>query len=261
MSSNASPHTAYFSGGNLPPGFYFSLRLQDLWLIIDNTSTHVIVNVSDLAYIGMVGYAECFFKDHFAAAINIVPELVKNLPDTKIDAALLVDSWRAPGNPLQNQLGFYLAEKRDFGSAKEVNARYCALLQVSPFTTEGRRTYDRILENRNLLVHHGGVYTTSVAQIFNRILDRSVAAAVTDETLRRPFKDTLKIDPQTFRDDASFLREVAGKLVENSYQAIKSYVQENQIELSGVQAEALEAFHQWVDFSTFGVPPGDRSPV
>jgi hypothetical protein len=56
-------------------------------------------------------------------------------------------------------LGFLLAEKYDFGTPKRINALFNALLKITPFGREDAKRYAALLRDRNLLVHHGGVYT------------------------------------------------------------------------------------------------------
>src|SRR5712692_47395 len=74
-----------------------------------------------------------------------------------IDARYVV----AYGADSGSRLGFVLAAESDFGTAPKINSQYGALLKVSPFSKDDGRKYERLLADRHLLVHHGGVLTRS----------------------------------------------------------------------------------------------------
>ena len=52
-----------------------------------------------------------------------------------------------------------LSEKYDFGSSRTINSLFSDLLGVTPFSTKESKEYEEFLNDRNLLVHHGGIYT------------------------------------------------------------------------------------------------------
>jgi plasmid maintenance system antidote protein VapI len=85
--------------------------------------------VAEVCLIGLAAFFEAFCKDQFASIINICPETLsrfvakRNTVTVELADLLLI-------LPTTSRLGFVLAEKYDFGSAKEVNSLYSDLLGV-----------------------------------------------------------------------------------------------------------------------------------
>jgi len=227
----------YFAGG-VPTGASFKLRLNELREIVLQASDGHRESVGGLAYIGLTAYFESFFKDHFGSMVSIVPSLTTNLAarghETHIDMALLTKSE----TDLRHRLGFYLAERYDFGTPQKVNAVFGALLGLSPFSKDEATKYDRVLHDRNLLVHHGGTYTTSY-------LKAAAKRFGTDEP-SRAYWDGLRISPNRFQDDANLVDSIGRKVIKSSHAAISRYVQDNGIVLRGARRKALE-YSQWWD--------------
>jgi hypothetical protein len=63
--------------------------------------------------------------------------------------------------PVRASCGFLLAQRQDFGSPDKVNGLFHDLLRVTPFSKEEVAEFNDVLKKRNLLVHHGGIYTTA----------------------------------------------------------------------------------------------------
>jgi hypothetical protein len=60
---------------------------------------------------------------------------------------------------ISGKIGFLIAEQFDFGTAKIINNLFRDLLLITPFSKEDIEQYNELLSQRNLLVHHGGVFT------------------------------------------------------------------------------------------------------
>ena len=56
-----------------------------------------------------------------------------------------------------------IAEQFDFGSARAINGIFLDLIGISPFSKAEASKYDQLLNDRNLLVHHAGIYTVRYA--------------------------------------------------------------------------------------------------
>ena len=227
----------YFSGG-VPTGAWFKLRLDELRELVSQANAKHANSISGLAYIGLAAYFESFFKDHFGSMTSIVPSLTANLAarshETQIDMALVVTS----DIDLRHRLGFYLAERYDFGTPQKVNAVFGALLNISPFSKDEAAKYDQMLHDRNLLVHHGGSYTTSYL--------KAARKRIGVEEPSRAYWDSLRIDPSRFNESANLVDSIARKIIKSSHAAVGRYLRDNGIVLRGARRKALE-YSQWWD--------------
>lgn len=222
-----------FSGGVPTAPFFFGYTLEGLEQLYlaqsDSSGSHL----CELCVIGLVSYFEAFCKDHFASIINIEPSLLKNL--SKHGQDISIDPIKALelSNALSFNIGFLVAEKYDFGTAHKINALYRALLMISPFSKDEIKTYDDLLRDRNLLVHHGGTYTSSyIAQ------NRSLLSTERN----RPFFDSLVISKTYVTEKVNFLKEMARKMLKASHTALTNYLDENEIQLPEWKQKALDSF-------------------
>ncbi len=162
MSEDQSP-LDFFAGG-VPAFAIFSMHLDSISELLHVPGVGVDGTVQELAYIGVVSYTEAFFKDQFAAIMNVFPEKAALLRESGRDVAVDLTDLLGLEAPLHNKFGFLLSERFNFGSPKAVNALYRDLLLLTPFSKEKILLFDKVLATRNLLVHHGGILTTQ----FNR---------------------------------------------------------------------------------------------
>jgi hypothetical protein len=164
MTVNGSEPLAleYFSGG-VPAGAVFWDVLRDIHKISAQFAKpeRGIQRLQEICFIGSISYFEAFCKDHFASLINIEPSLVERLRESGQDVTVDASVVALYGTSVARRLGFLVAEKYDFGTARKINALYSALLKVSPFSADEAEAYSRLLGDRNLFVHHGGTYTLS----------------------------------------------------------------------------------------------------
>ncbi len=202
----------HFSGG-VPPLAYFKVKVDEL-LDLSNRQPDIsgIDCVVELCIIGLAAYFEAFCKDHFAAIINIVPQTLEDFTD-KRECRIPVKSMLYKLQSIPHRLGFLIAEEYDFGTAKSVNSLFADLLRISPFSKEEVVQYSRFLNDRNLLVHHGGVFTSKYArQKFNK---EQIEANVNMNSLI-----VTKVDVQRW---AKFLFSIAEKLAEASSKALNQF--------------------------------------
>jgi hypothetical protein len=227
----------YFSGG-VPSGEYFRMVVSDLRNLIQEGPKRE-RRVCALAVIGLVAYFEAFCKDHFASAVNIVPSLARNLAargqQTLIDVALVAED---PG-VISHQMGFYLADSYDFGTSKKINSTFNALLMISPFSKSDAEVFDRLLQDRNLLVHHGGTFTPSYL--------RTAKASPGSARTPKPFWDGLAVGPDQFTAYADLAERIAKKLLQSSHTATLKFVREQGLRLGRERKKALDAFLWWGD--------------
>lgn len=221
----------YFSGG-VPTGAYFQMTLEELRTISEGANDLPgIDRLRELVFIGLVSYFEAFCKDQFAAILNIEPSLLNRLKaagqDTIIDAANLVlfkDEF-----PIR--IGFVLAEKFDFGTAKKISSLYKAILNITPFSKDEMRQYDNVLRDRNLIVHHGGVYTLSHLQ---------QAGLPAGDIRQNAYFNSVVLSQSDLLNQIDFISKIGGKIVKGSHKALVSYLEENDINLSDERRRAVE---------------------
>jgi hypothetical protein len=186
----------------------------------------------ELCLIGLVAYFEAFCKDQFASVVNICPELLvllkKNGHDVMIDAADLI----AFEDMAYRALGPMVAEKYDFGSAKQINSHYQALLKITPFSKDESKQYDQILYQRNLLVHRGGTFDFRYAE--------QNQEGRNDPIKYRAYRDELDITEEDYFDAALLTADVATKTATVSQKAVADFVAENGVKLTEDQQEALQ---------------------
>jgi hypothetical protein len=196
-----------FSGG-VPPGPIFQMEVEDLRRLARRSTKPGRDTLRELCLIGLLSYFEAFCKDLFASCINICPEIIGRLAkrslDTSIDARRALDFEHT----LTRRLGFLLAEKYDFGSARQINAHFTALLLLTPFGKEESIAYDQLLADRNLIVHHGGVFTSSYTS--QRLEKVKITSSV--------YFDSLAIDRKTLLSHIQFLEAIALKMLRGSHE-------------------------------------------
>ena len=155
----------FFTGG-VPASAIFSMNIREIRAILNSRKrSHKYSNAKyELCLIGLVAYFEAFFKDHFASLINIYPNLLFSLKEKNYDVNIDICDLVEFGITSNHFYGFIVAEKYDFGSPSKINSMYQSLIKISPFTNDEKVEYEKILNDRNLLVHHGGIYTTKYSQ-------------------------------------------------------------------------------------------------
>lgn len=226
----------YFAGG-VPAGAIFQLNASQIRKVLQAKSKGLIGNtLEEACFIGLVAYFEAFCHDCFASLINICPDLLRRLKAKSVDIS--VDSLAALGmnEAFAYNIGFLVCERFDFGTARKINAMYASLLDITPFSKDEAIVYDEILADRNLLVHHGGVYTHSY---WVQRLGITASAA-------RPFVDSLKVDLEYVRGRFNFLNALAQKIVNASHNAVTQQLGNGNLAIAGAAKSGLAMFN-WLD--------------
>jgi len=223
----------YFSGA-MPAGEYFSLTLNNLWEILNSSPKNDILN--EICFVGLISYFEGFCKDHFASIINIIPELIEELKGAKQDVSIESTSILLYREQISNNIGFLLSEKYDFGSAKEINSLFKSLLKVTPFSKKDIKIYNGILRDRNLVVHHGGIYTLTYLQ---------QSKIVTEKGKGRAYFDSIDIDEAYMIDIMEFIEKIAKKMIQSSNVAVKRFITEKKIAVNNNQLTAIDNLLMW----------------
>ena len=181
---------------------------------------------AEISFIALACYFEAYFKNQFAAIVNICPMILSNLFNQRPDITIRVKDIALFNYDISDKIGFIIAEQFDFGTA----SLYRDLLLVTPFSKDNTIQYNELLSQRNLLVHHGGIYTT-------KYLNQNGL-----KTREDIFFNSLIIKKDVFLKWYSFVLELASKTSTACYTAIKKYIEENAITFDTNQMETLEAF-------------------
>lgn len=225
----------YFVGG-VPAGTIFQLNVKSLHEAIETTDeSKAKKTLAEICFIALIAHFEAFCKDHFASLINICPRLVlvleKKGQNVLINSCNLID---IKGDVL-NHLGFILAEGLDFGNARKINSIYAALLSVAPFSKNEQQKYNNILNDRNLLIHHGGVFTRKYAR--SRLEDKM--------DKKRVYFDSLVISKRYFEDTTSFLEKIACKLINATKKSLEKFVGDNTLKQDEQLRKAIFFLNWW----------------
>lgn len=217
----------------VPAGTLFKMDLDDLKDMVSSPKKEEASGLNPIAQvclIGLVSYFEAFCKNQFASLINICPLILNSFCEKRTDTSIKIIDLLALDLNAKNKLGFLLAEKYDFGSAKEINSLYKDLLSITPFSKDQMKKYEMLLNDRNLLVHHGGIFTMKYhKQTFKK------------QSLRnRVYFDSLVISKEDFLQWAEFVEHIVIKIIHGSFQALTKFIDSNKLELLNEHKKAFE---------------------
>jgi len=220
----------FYSGG-VPSFEYFLLQVKDVEEIASTSKVKSGIDITaELCLIGLAAYFEAYCKNEFAAVINICPEILKAFTlkrDCMVPARNLLHIVSAP----RHRLGFLIAEEYDFGSAKTINSLFQDLLKITPFTKTEAKKYAQFLNDRNLLVHHGGTYTFRYAgQKFAKGDLRTYV-----------HYHSLVVNKDDVRCWSKFLVAIATKTATATMRALLNFVSSEQIKCSAERKKAIGA--------------------
>ena len=200
-------------------------------LVLDTNKPQGRLNtIAEVAFIGLVAYFEAFFKNHFASILNICPDLLCLLKKSGMDVTVdSTDILNVMPN-FSGRLGFIVAEKYDFGTAHKINSFYQALLDISPFSKENKRKYDIILSDRNLLVHHSGIYTISYSK--QRFAEKKINGLANWQSL--------VVSKESYTSVSLFFEKIVKKTTKSTKQSLSDYIENNGITLRESQQKAID---------------------
>jgi hypothetical protein len=237
MQEHANPDLATWTElfvGGVPPLALFSLEALQLRNLVVSTAHQQVSHarkIAELALIGVLAQFEAFCKNQFAAIINIYPAVLQRFCASRNDTAISLEDMLAVFGDIKFRLGSLLSEKYDFGSAKTVNGLYLDLLEITPFSTTEIQEFDALLGVRNMLVHHGGVYTIKSMRLKTHGLVPSGRAHL----------DSVVVGPEYFELALIFLENIALKIAVGSHSKVKELLAAKQAEVHSDVREAINA--------------------
>jgi hypothetical protein len=207
--------------------------LADLRAVAGEPATpeHTLDPVAEICVIGLVAYFEAFCKGHFASMINIHPPLIRNLEERGREVTVRASDLIELDEPVLPRLGFLVAERYEFGTPKLINSLYTDLVQRTPFTRDEADRFSALLDDRHLLVHHGGIFTPRYAK--ERFVHREVGRS-------RLFLDSLLVSRNTFLAAADFIEFMSDKIRKVTSEALRTGPAFEKISLSPSAKKALD---------------------
>lgn len=231
--------------GNTAPFLLFEMEYHSLSYVVEthkNDRFYSAINPSaQIAFIGLLSYFEAFCKHQFAAIINVLPSILSSFCFKRDEPNIEISEILNFKDTIENNLGFLLAEKYDFGTVKSINGLFRDLLSISPFSNSEADIFNSILYKRNLIVHHGGYYTLYYIKKNSHNL----------KTEPKPFKDSIKIDTEDYHEIADFLFQMALKITKTTIKALRNtnlYKQSSRrSEIDKILNELLQGLYDTLD--------------
>ena len=218
--------------GGVPAGAIFRMDTEDLNDIVINSSDNGTFNKNaEIAFIALACYFEAYFKNQFASVVNICPSIVENFITKRPELTIGIKELLLLDFDISNKIGFLIAEQFDFGTPKVINSLFKDLLLVTPFSKEDTDSYNELLSQRNLLVHHGGIYTMKYTkQNFTKEIVRKEA-----------FFNSLIIKKGEFEKWYKFTQGIVKKTDKACNAAMKRYVEDSSIVMDEEQLSTIDA--------------------
>lgn len=219
----------YFVAG-VPPFQLLEMKLEDVEGLLRRTRAgrSTLEPVAELCLVGLAAYFEAYCKDLFAAVVNICPELLGDFVRRRDCGFTLAEVLHLMDGSA-HRVGSVLSEHYDWGSAQSVNGLFGDLLRISPFSRDEAKKYSEFLNDRNLLVHHGGTYTFKyAAQKFPR------------KTLKRLVHwQSITVRASDVLAWIGFFRRLAAKTTLASRKSLERFVNENKVKLGKQRDRAM----------------------
>jgi hypothetical protein len=200
-----------FYAGYLPAGEYFRMMADNVIELAEEEAAHISTR-SNLCFIGLIAYFEAFAKDQLGSVLSLAPVAIDRLKIAGYATDITAREAISLREDIEHQVGFLIAHRLDLGTAKKMNAAFSTAIKVTPFGKDGIAQYNKMLRDRNLIVHHGGTYTTAyIEQAFDEI----------DPKERTAHAYSIKLTVDNIREAANFLKRIARAIVEASAKALE----------------------------------------
>jgi hypothetical protein len=219
----------YYAGG-IPPLAFFYERTEEIKRLASSAQSQVVL---ELCFIGLASYFEAYCKAQFAAVINIWPQVLEEFVGIREEVSLRLKQLLPVMPDISHSLGSLISEEFDFGSAKSINGLFQDLLNLTPFSKDEMKRFVAFVNDRNLLVHHGGIFTFKYK--------------------RRKFTDKLKSDiaqrkslvigRQDIEAWSDFLWHTAEKLANSIQPRLEKILFEKGVEIDPARKTALDGLN------------------
>ena len=239
MKKNALDALDFFVGG-VPAQIIYGIESRNLAKLVRSSQRRYDENARDslleVCFIGLAAYFEAFCKNQFAAMVNICPQALNNFTLRRDNSTIKLPHLVSIVGDINHRLGALLAEEYDFGSARTINSLYFDLLGITPFSKDEEEQYAEFLSDRNLLVHHGGIYT--IKYHGQRFRTQPISGLV--------HWHSLVVTSDDFKKWRGFLNALVDKITDNGFRALTNLIKSEGIQLKRVNKKALK-YLEWKD--------------
>jgi hypothetical protein len=226
-----------FYAGYVPSGEYFRMMADDVVELAGEESGRSVIR-NNLCFIGLIAYFEAFAKDQLGSVLSLAPAAIDRLEAAGHATDITAREALGLKEDIEHQVGFLIAHRLDLGTAKKINAAFSTAVKVTPFGKDGIAKYSKMLRDRNLMVHHGGTYTTAyIEQAFDEI----------DPRERTAHAYSIKLAADDIKEAADFLKRIARAMVETSAKALEAIVTADGTGIDPARRKAIEFMPVWGD--------------
>lgn len=234
MKENEITYFEFFSG-YVPSGELFRIAANEITKIARQNIESTDFTKNRLCIIGLVSYFEAFVKDHLSSVLSIAPTLIEKVKEVGYSTDIPAEEAFEFRDTHHYKIGFLIGQRLDFGTAKKINALYTAVLKITPFGRSEAVQFDRLLRDRNLIVHHGGTYTASyIKQAYGEI----------DPQRGRPYADTIEIPVKKVVEAVRFLKAIAHPTIVASSKRLRALLSTKNA-LTKELEKAIDAMQWW----------------
>lgn len=230
MHEDGIEFSEFYPGGE-PPLYYFYGQVQEIQRLASDPSESETASagILRLCLIGLASHFEAFCKAHFAAVINIHPPVLKEFVKQRQDFALKLKEVLQVLPDINHRIGSLISEQPTFtwASAKSINGLFRDLLGITPFSSDEAKRFHEFINDRNLLVHHGGIFTLKYER------RRLVNTKRPDGTSSK----VLKVEKEDIQRWSTFLLEIAQKLADSTVKAMEKKT--NDLDLDPQRGSAI----------------------
>jgi len=225
----------YFVGG-VEPHTVFYYHVQSLNDLVNSSEDltynekTIGNNIAELCMMGLAAQFESYCKIQFASLINIYPRLLDQFCERRENAAVsIIDVYKIV-DQLNYSVGSLLADNFDFGNSKSINSLFNDLITVSPFSKSESKKYSDFLNKRNLLVHHGGIYT------FKYIRQNGKEHTIED------LHNVIVIDKKTYNRWLNFIAKMVYKINTMCHSQLLARIKKDKYRPTKKQKEAIDQY-------------------
>jgi hypothetical protein len=224
-----------FYAGYVPSGEYFRIMAENVVELADEESGRAATR-HNLCFIGLVAYFEAFAKDQLGSVLSLAPVGIERLKAAGYATDITAHEALNLKEDIEHQIGFLIAHRLDLGTAKKINATFTTAVKITPFGKDDVTQYDKMLRDRNLIVHHGGTYTSAyIEQAFDEI----------DPKERIAHAYAIKLTPGDIGAAADFLKGIARSMVEASAKALHLIAIADGSSVEPARQKAIEFMTMW----------------
>ncbi|KGY06781.1 hypothetical protein [Vibrio sinaloensis] len=229
-----SPDETYklFISG-VPPMAVFNMHSAEILDLVNNddeSEENILKLVPTLSLIGLIAYFESYCKESASAIINIHPDLLEKAQAAGFDTTINCAELKSFNYDISGRLGSLVVEKYNFGDVKKVNSFWGALFKSTPLSKDEVKKFAKLLADRNLFVHHGGIYTSKYIKQYMKDLDMSAHAHY----------HSVEYNHEDFRNHYKFIHKLVEKIADCTVVGLNKCIEDGELDRTELIEKAIE---------------------